>query len=414
MDDLDINDPAHLEFYRQQLLTKKEQHSEKFIEKLMTNAKNEFQASMTSADVSHKERLEQAQQKLTETSIILAHKYQPLIKEYVAQQEKELLNNKFAVIKASPTSLQDMAAKYRACYEAWIYAKDDVSVKVHRHKDLGSLDVIDAFTLTYFATLTNRRRTGDNLHQLVVSGDTSCGKTLMFESPLLDIAHMLTTEKGVSRFNCDSKSTLLLHDVNLEILVKSDSDKLKAIARAEPVPTKTFGNVQTVPAVFMFVTSNRTLLNHVFDKPERRGFRFNRVYKTDLKPTRFIHEKDIAAVQSRFIEAFVRQRPVLPEGCLPKNENFDRYHVIVGLFDLVIDILSKLDKSNFEHQYLYLYALSGLTKHVYLLPKDEQELKKCVLYALMQKYELDETQIKLCCESMNFTPLKNEPEFDFV
>ena len=58
------------------------------------------------------------------------------------------------------------------------------------------------------------------MHQLIVSGLTSCGKTMIFESPLMDVAHILTTEKGVSRFNCDSKSTLLLHDINLDILVK--------------------------------------------------------------------------------------------------------------------------------------------------------------------------------------------------
>jgi hypothetical protein len=408
LDDMDVNNPESLEFFRQQLLTKKDRNAEMFIKKLMTCAENEFKSSMASADLSQQERLQQAQQKLSDTSIILAHKFQPLIKDYVAQQEQLALNNKFAVIKATPLSVQDMARKYKVCFNSWIKAKDDVSFKMQDKTELGNLNVTDAFVLTYFAMVTNRRMTGDNLHQLVVSGETSCGKTLIFESPLLEIAHMLTTEKGVSRFNCDSKSTLLLHDVNLDILVKSDSDKFKAIARAEPVPTKTFGNVQTVPAVFMFVTSNQNLLNHVFDKPEKKGFRFNRVYRTNLKPTRSIHEKDIGAVQNRFIEAFVRQRPFLPQESLPKNENFERDHVILGLFQDIINILTKYKKSDFKIQYLYLYAMSGLSKHVSLLPTADQELQKFILYQLFLKYELDPVQMQTCCDYMNFTHVKME------
>ena len=402
--DLDMNDLDNLEFFRQQLLSKRDQKAEMFIKKLMTTADQEFKSSIASADVSHQERFQQAQQKLSDTSIILAHKYQPLIKEYVAQQEQSVLLNKFAIIKATPHSLQDMAKKYKVCFNTWVKSEDDVSIKIQDKTELGTIDVTDAFILTYFAMITSRRSTGDNLHQLIVSGESSCGKTLIFETPLLDIAHMLTTEKGVSRFNCDSKSTLLLHDVNLECLVKSDADKFKAIARAEPVPTKTFGNVQTVPAVFMFVTSNQNLFTHVFLKPTKKKFSFDRVYRTDLKAKRSINEKDIIAIQNRFIEAFVRQRPHLPEDSLRKNENFERIHAIIGLFDDIITILNRYETTDFKVQYLYLYALSGLTKHVECLPVEEQELQRFILYQLCLKYKLDKDQMKICCDYMNFTP----------
>jgi len=400
---LDMNESDNFECFRQQLLSKRDQKAEAFIKKLMTTANEDFKASIASADVSQQERFQQAQQKLADTSIILAHKYQPLIKEYVAQQEHNVLLNKFAVIKATPNSMQDMAQKYKVCFNTWVRSEDDVSIRMQDKNELGKINVIDAFILTYFAMVTNRRSTGDNLHQLVVSGESSCGKTLIFETPLLDIAHMLTTEKGVSRFNCDSKSTLLLHDVNLECLVKSDSDKFKAIARAEPVPTKTFGNVQTVPAVFMFVTSNQNLLTHVFQRPAKKKFSFERVYRTDLKAKRSVHEKDIFAIQNRFIEAFVRQRPQLPAQCLPKNENFERAHAIVGLFDDIIYILNKYTLADYKVQYLYLYALSGLTKHVELLPEDKQALQKQNLYQLCLKYKLDDNQMKICCDYMNFS-----------
>ena len=210
-----------LDELKEQLLTEKEKKSEEFIRHFMTNFdENDFEASVKSADLSHQERLQQAQRKMAQSSVILAHKYQPLIKEYVAAQEQQLLNEKFAIIKATPGKLQDMAEKYKQCFTTWVNAKDEVNIKVRDKKEIGNVDVIDAFTLVFFATITSRRQSGDQLLQLVVSGQTSCGKTMIFESPLLDVAHVLTTEKGVSRFNCDSKSTMLLHDINLDMLVK--------------------------------------------------------------------------------------------------------------------------------------------------------------------------------------------------
>jgi len=206
---------------KDELLSVKEKKSEEFLRQFMNNFdENEFEASVHSADLSHQERLQQAQRKMAESSVILAHKYQPFIKEYVAAQEQQLLNNKFSVIKATPGKLEDMAIKYRNCFTAWVNSKDDVHIKVRDKNDIGNVDIIDAFTLTFFSIITSRRQTGDQMHQLIVSGLTSCGKTMIFESPLMDVAHILTTEKGVSRFNCDSKSTLLLHDINLDILVK--------------------------------------------------------------------------------------------------------------------------------------------------------------------------------------------------
>jgi len=180
---------------------------------------------------------------------------------------------------------------------------------------------------------------------------------------------------------------------------------LKAIARAEPVSTKTFGNVQTVPAVFLFVTSNRKLMTHVFERPEKKGKIFNRVYKSDLKQTKSVHAGDIDAVQNRFIEAFVRSRPVLPDNCMPTNENFSRLHVIVGLFDVIVEILFKYSAEDFKAPYMYLYPLSGLCKNA-----DElcQPAIKDVLFGLLLKYKLDDRQIETCCKSMNYVAVKQE------
>lgn len=397
------DDDESLECLRGKILSPKHKNAEKLLNKLMSDLNDSsFKASVESADLSAQERLAHAQKTLADTSIILAHKYGPIIKDFVTRQEDEVLNNKFATIKATPESSVEMAWKYRNCFNTWINAKDDVSIKVREKEELGKLSPVDAFTLLYFTTMTSRRQTGDRLLQLVVSGETTCGKTMIFESPLLDVAHVLTTEKGVSRFNCSAKSTLMLHDVNLEMLVKGgDCDKLKSICRAEPVPTKTHGNVQTVPSIFVFVTANKKLLTHTFNKPPRKGG-WNRLYKTDLSASKSIHPSDIAAVQNRYIEAYVRQQPIIPEKFLPRNENFAREHVIVGLFEDIVKIMIKYNKDDFKSQYMYLYPLGALCKHMCMMPAETQQTLKSVVYQLLIKYKFEASQRAKCCIDMNY------------
>ena len=400
----EFSDEAQLELMKNKLLTEKEKNEEEFIHGLMTSFdKGDFEAS-SSADLSQQQKLQHAQRKLAEKSIILAHKYTPLLKEYVANKEQQILNDKFAVIKSKKSTEEEMANNYRECFNGWINSKDDVHFKVRNNEQLGGLNVIHAFTLIFYSIITNRRQCGDNILQLIISGLTSCGKSMLFENPLLEIAHMVTTERGVSRFNFDAKSTMLLHDISLKNLVRSnDCDRLKAICRGEPVPTKTHGNVQTVPSVFVLITSNQHLFTHAFQNTEKSKNSFRKVYGTDIISSKCVHPGDIAALQSRFIEAFVRSRPVIEEKYLPKNGNFERKHVIIGLFEEILVILSLYSKKDFTSPYYYLYPIGGLCKHLHLMPAESHERYRGIIFDLMQIFEFDESQIESCCKDMSLS-----------
>jgi len=405
-----MSEEAKLEFMKNVLLSKKEKNEEKFLDDLMTSfQKNDFEAA-ASADLNQQEKLQQAQLKLADTSIILAHRFSPLLKQYVANKEQKLLNEKFAVIKSKKTCTEEMAENYRVCFNTWINAKEDVHLKVSKPADqLGKISIDHAFTLIFFSFLTNRRQPGDNMLQLVISGLNSCGKTMIFENPLLEVAHMVTTEKGVSRFNFDAKSTMLMHDVNLTNLVKSaDCDRLKAIARGEPVPTKTRGSVQTVPSVFSIITSNQHLFTHTFPIIGKSRKSFENVFKSDIGPTTNIHPSDIAAVQARYLEAFVRSRPEIEERFIPKSENFQRKHAIMGLFAQVVDILCLYEKKDYKSEYYYLYPIGGLCKQLHLMPEESNKELRENLFFLMNRYELDEEQINACCKDMNIGQPANE------
>jgi len=398
-----MSEEDKLEAMKNSLLSSKEKKEEKFIDNLMTSLeKNDFTV-VASADLNHQEKLQQAQLKLAEKSIILAHRFNPLLKEYVASKEQKIMNDKFAIIKSKKASMEEMSEKYRACFNFWINAEEDVHIKVSQSStQLGKINVLDAFALTFFSILTNRRQPGDNMLQLLITGCNSCGKTMIFENPLLEVSHMVTTEKGVSRFNFEAKSTMLLHDVNLTNLIKSsDCDRLKAIARGEPVPAKTHGSVQTVPSVFTVITSNQRLFTHTFSTLEKSRRSFTKVYKSDIKPTKNIHPGDIAAVQARFMEAFVRSRPEIDEKYIPQSENFERKHAIAGLFEEIVNILSKHNKSDFKSQYYYLYPIGGLCKHLCLMPKESNQKLRNLLFNLMDRYDLDDEQVESCCKDMS-------------
>ena len=80
----------------------------------------------------------------------------------------------------------------------------------------------------------------------------------MFEAPLQSVSHNLTNDDGCGRFNTNGKLVLLLHDCNVETLVKGkDFEKLKTITRSEPTTAKIHSSTVTIPPIHVLITSNR-------------------------------------------------------------------------------------------------------------------------------------------------------------
>jgi hypothetical protein len=140
------------------------------------------------------------------------------------------MEDQYGVIKSDPANEKDRSAQYKDCYLHYIHDDNNVSIKTENVTLLGNVSIKDYFTFVFWAMNTVKRQAGDNLLQLIVCGKTSCGKSAIFENPLQQISHNLTTDQGVGRFLTKAKSTLLLHDCNLEVLVKGkDVDKLQLL-----------------------------------------------------------------------------------------------------------------------------------------------------------------------------------------
>lgn len=89
----------------------------------------------------------------------------------------------------------------------------------------------------------------------------STGKSTIFEAPIQAVSHNLSNDNGVGRFTTNGKLILLLHDTNLDVLVKGkDVDKLKAITRSEPITAKVHSTTISIPPIHLIATSNRFLI----------------------------------------------------------------------------------------------------------------------------------------------------------
>jgi hypothetical protein len=158
----------------------------------------------------------------------------------------------------------------------------------------------------------------------------------------------------------------------------------------------------------VLATSNKHLYAHRFKTAEKIGMSFRTLYKSDIQPTKSIHEADIDAVRNRYLEVFVRQRPVMPPNAMPTSGNFTRNHLIRGLFFFIGNLLQKYQKDDFSSEYLYLYALTGMTKNLWMIQADYQEPMKIVLMDLFKKFDLDEEQQHQCWLNMEKKEMKSE------
>ena len=161
-----------IENLKKQLLTNKERLGEEFLEKLFEEIDKDQIEKPNSADLSHQQQLNYARQKLSDYSIFLAHKYKPILREYISLKEHQKLVNQFSVIKAEQRQDLDLAKNYCLCFNAFLDATDDVSIKTSNKDLIKNVDIKDAFILTYYSFGTARRQEADNLAQLSICGYT--------------------------------------------------------------------------------------------------------------------------------------------------------------------------------------------------------------------------------------------------
>ena len=323
---------------------------------------------------------DEVQEKISHQSIVLSHRTSPLVQIMLEQRVKQVLDSTFVKVQCGEQDFKTMVENYSKCFSKWVDSESCVSFKACNKTLLGNLPAKDAWILTFFAFCTNQRTKGDNLLQLGLSGCSTSGKSTLFESILMEGAHVTTSESGVGRYTVGSKPVLLFHDIPVHTLVSGkDVEKIKTIARTETTVAKVHSSTITLPPLFLFYSSNERLLTHEFMPDKSRPLLNWRHYGSQALKTgqKRVSQEHLTAVQNRFIEVFVRERPQLDVDCLPTSGGFQRMHGVLGLFERVMSILDKYEAKDFHSPYLYLYALKAMCRYssLYSITMDQPEIK---------------------------------------
>jgi len=224
------------------------------------------------------------------------------------------------------------------------------------------------------------------------------GKSTIFEAPLRESSKSFTMQRGCGRFEMRSKPVLLVNDKPIDILYHGeDVDVFKGACRGEAVSVKVHSITKTLPAVFIFFTSNQHLLCHTFDTPDfNTGWpRFSYPGQGDVENTdqrfRVVDQQNLSAIKARFIELFVRDVPTIPEQFL--SSSFNRVNCIMGIYPYVIDILLQFEPEDYKTPYLYLYSFNGICENIFRIQNETEKknIQEMMCY-LIEKYKLDSTQ----------------------
>lgn len=331
---------------------------------------------------------DEAKKRITEMSVTLSHRVQPIVQLMLEQKLAKAMDRSFLTIPTIEPCLVDMVNRYKRCFNTWIDDNQCVSFKATNVRLLGSIDVKDMYILTYFTFLTCKRTKNDNILQLGMVGCSTAGKSTLFEACLMEGSHVTTNESGVGRFQVGNKPVLMFHDIEIRTLVTSkDAEKIKTIARTEPTVTKVHSTVYTLQPLFLFYSSNERLMTHKFCGPPE-GAHYPHLYSSQINEVgkKRVSVESIQAVQNRFIEAFVRSPPALNKEDLPQSGGFQRKHAILGLFRRITRILKHYEPSDFYSPILIQYVMHGLCAN----NKQHTIVTECdaslVLKQLVEKY----------------------------
>lgn len=358
------------------LLSKKDLAAERLLENVTAQV-SASAPSHLSADEKSVFVLRATQNRLQEISASLAFKLGPLTKVIVEQSNNQVLEDSFASIQVPGMSKAEKSLIYRRMFAAMVDNDTCVSFAVTNQRLLGNMRARDVYVLSLFIFVTCRRCKSDDLGMLFLSGRSSVGKSRLFENIILPTCHQLLSSSGSSdagcgRFDTGNRNCVLLHDIPVKHLVSADCERIKTICRAETTVAKIHSSTVTLQPLFLFATSNERLLRH--SVPSTRGpsrmpiclpSQMNDGASAGGRGKR-LHPENVLAVQNRFIEMYVRARPVQDEADLQNSDNFDRENFILAVFPRVLDRMEHYQLSDFPSKYFYAYVMAALDRNLNL------------------------------------------------
>lgn len=299
---------------------------------------------------------------------IIAFRFQPLLKAKIEHLWAAQANHQFAIIEVPALALAEKSTIYRRMFFK-IFGDDDIAgFRVSSTDYLRQLTKREYFYLLLFTFATCQRVRSDGLLMLYLSGKSSVGKSSIVENAMATSAHQLVTSdsssSGCGRFQAKGKNILMLRDCTLKNLFGADMNTIKMACRGEVFSAKVHSSTETINPLFVLVSSNERLNKFTFQGKGNLPDIYDS--NTNMPGSRKVNKEHIEAMQSRFLEVFVRKRASQTPHDLRESDNFRKIDLILGLFDVCLEIMSQHKREDFPSKYLYHYVLSGLEKNAQL------------------------------------------------
>lgn len=174
-----------------------------------------------------------AKEKLGALSPVICNKLLPLVVKQLVDEHERRVSASFARVRVPKSTTASMARMYRAAFTQWTESPH-VSYVAGNRIQLGSLSPKECFVLHVFSFMGCFRAKPDDLFAVCLTGETSVGKSLIFENPFSANAHQFLNQEGVGRWQTGQHSLVLYHDINLSVLLRpSECETFKTLARTE-------------------------------------------------------------------------------------------------------------------------------------------------------------------------------------
>jgi len=402
--------------------------------------------------------IDAAKDLLSTLSPVACNKLLPLVVKQLVDEHEKRVSRSFGHIRLCKTSMHSMAKMYRTAFAQWTDSPY-VSYVAGNPILLGNLTPKECFVLHVYSFVGCFRAKPDDLYCLALSGETSVGKSLVFENPFSSNCHQYISSEGCGRWQTGKHSMVMYHDINLSILLKpTECEMFKTLARTEMSAAKVHSGAAYVPALFVLVTSNQRVHAHSVPNPTRelrerirqesedvsakkgkqqpdlsnqlllswKGAKNQKsklqgnsatarsppppkTKKQVLSTTRTLHLEsnlrpssqldcpNIRALQSRILEAHCFQRPELDPLCVPRGETFTRAHVLLGVYESVVAILERHERGDFYSPPLISYVLTTLcmVSQFYARNMEDGAGMELRLRALLERLEPDPVERQL-------------------
>ena len=368
--------------------------------------------------------LGEAENKLAEASLMLSHKYGSVLKEYLSRKQQLGFVKSYSKLPKSLSSYLNLCLAYSKAFERWIgsehvsfstlnktglgalTAKESFVVHLFSMATCRRVKGDDCFALSVVgrSSVGKTRIIEHCLQQasFTYASEQGVGRFNVKDRPIL-MYRDIDIEKLVKG---------------------ADSSKFRTICRSEMTAVKIFSSTVTLPPLWVMVSANQRINDHRFpvNNLKRKlpssplsaaaataaaaAHSQNKTKKVELKPSTLgsgafvlpsassgarytatkngptcviplmppsypsqltkpgkrteILEESVRAVQNRVLELYVRDRPDLTDTPLPNGVVFQRTHLVVGIYDMVIGILSNHLSQDFHSPVLLSYVLTGL------------------------------------------------------